>query len=650
MGFAAKNNKSKRLRKDQKTADVVPPPLCANNMEPTPPPREETAGGNVDSESSNDIAMVAVAVGGENMGVPTNVAKRTWNEKPPTSLHLPLPSRLIVVAGTYDGDVIGYDTDRSYAAPTPAPPARINDDDGTDSSEENRDHTPSVIAKSNINNHRLCLSFAMPVHDGSVRSLVIASAPGEGGDGDGKKKGNRRNPRPLSSIPGILTTCGHDGYLHVYSLPARREIGEWRPPSSSFMPSAGVCVCPPPPSTKSTHLCLGTEDGKILLLDAKTHRVADERVVLGGHAGPVAAVAAHPSGSAALSCARGREGRMDGSIRLWDLTRAKEVFVHRIEGRMDAEDVRWGPDGSRWGYCAGDAVRVYDVNGIDGDLPLLDVKLGGRVNGLCFLNGGKVIAAGCEDGSLVVLAVGGEGTNEEEDGVVRGVMALYPARSDGRPAGNNRIKRVLPATFKMDEKRVVTATSGGIVAVWDLSLAIAKVLGREDDDMKNDHDDSIESGEEEEEEEEELAKLIQAVTVGSDGTRITDIAVWGHDEDNTETIAFQFKKNAEASMEKAADDKEDNSSKKNNHNKGEGKPQNEELTPVQQSKKRMSSTATQVKKYNKSKNRKGVQQQKQENSDRIFASDLNESDMERARALIQSAKKKERKRKRKEKK
>uniref|UniRef100_A0A7S1FZ38 Uncharacterized protein n=2 Tax=Corethron hystrix TaxID=216773 RepID=A0A7S1FZ38_9STRA len=297
------------------------------------------------------------------------------------------------------------------------------------------------------------------------------------------------------------------------------------------MPSAGACACPPPPSTRTTHLCLGTEDGKIWILDAGTYLAAETKP-LAGHVGPVEAVICHPSGAAALSAARGR-GRRDGTVRLWDLTRGKAAHVHRITGtKADASDVRWSPDGKRWGYCAGSLVRAFDAE--KGDVPTLDVDLGTKVNALCFVQGGSILAAGCEDGSLAVLAVGD--VEEGEEGVVRGVMALYPKVETGKTAGNDRIKKVLPATFSERERRIVTVTSSGRVTVWDLTRPINRVLGLDGDakEERGRDDGDANNSEEEDDEEEDLAVLIQEVLVGSDGTRVTDMVVWGRDDVNEE--------------------------------------------------------------------------------------------------------------------
>ncbi|EJK53354.1 hypothetical protein THAOC_27229 [Thalassiosira oceanica] len=186
-------------------------------------------------------------------------------------------------------------------------------------------------------------------------------------------------------------------------------------------------------------------------------------------------------------------GRRDGKIVLWDLTKGRLAFAHRLPktGRGGTRDavghIVWSGDGSRYAYCHGTKVTARDVStGED----LLDVDLPGRVNQLAFVGGpeGMFVACACDDGGLPVLEVGQLEETEDAD-TRRAIMAIEPV--DGTVAGDDRLK-----TGKGRARGGPGSDGGG-----------------------SDTDD--------EDEFEAAVEILDSVRLGS-GARITDLSAWSY--------------------------------------------------------------------------------------------------------------------------
>mmetsp|Transcript_628 Transcript_628/g.742 ORF Transcript_628/g.742 Transcript_628/m.742 type:complete len:556 (+) Transcript_628:156-1823(+) len=462
-----------------------------------------------------------------------------------------LPSRLIITAGTYDGVLVGWDTEK-HDTITPQTQAQLkqNDDDISSS---------------------LHMSFAMSAHDGSVRSLCIA------GTTPAPSKQSKKSPaQPGLAQPGILVSAGFDETIRVLDLKRHREAGETKTPQDLGTPTT-TAFCPPGQGTIAspilpTHLLVGLSSGKLALYKRSDWSVAH---VLSGHTGgAVSCCAVHPSGKMALS------GGRDGTLRLWDLMRGRLAFVHRLSNKKEGEVVEkdkdkeegskktlpvtvaqvvWSGDGSRFAFCHGMKVTARDaLTGED----LVDIVLPARTNDITFIGGptGPYLACACDDGSLPVLGVGKHENDKDEEQAIRAVMAIEGV--DRVVVGNDRFKCIEVVSCEADDDggddadddgdaddfskhpgwfQVVTANSGGVVSVMDLRGAVNMIThpseveappkpdknNDKNKESNEDDDDYYEDSESDDDsEDEELAvDILTSVRVGS-GARITSIAVW----------------------------------------------------------------------------------------------------------------------------
>lgn len=489
-----------------------------------------------------------------------------------------LPSRLVVVAGTYDGVLAGWDTETHAAA------ASSDDTDAADviMSGVNQNADPDAYLK---------MSFAMAVHEGSVRCLSISSAPassapksdsGEGKNKAGKTKRKKKRKQRRgeveddsdsdgeaaapSQIPGMLLSGGYDESIHIFNLIRHVQSGELRSAADLGTPTCSSFAPPPTSPSPATHALVGMSSGKIVLYKKRDWSVQH---VLSGHDGEhggVNCLAVHPTGKMALS-----GGRSDGKIILWDLMKGRLAFVHKLppapgsRGRRKATltDLAWSADGQRYAFATdGGKITARDVNtGED----LLDVMLPSRANQISFIGGseGLFLAAACDDGSLPVLAVGSLSDENDEAGARRAVMAIEPV--DGPVAGDARFK-CLKSVEGGSGFLVVTANSGGVVSLIDLEGAARMILSDDEDKAEGeggqtggggssdeDGDSSDEDGEED-----VAAEFLESVRIGS-GARITNLAVWSAASEGDGIIdgAYDMLETADVLDEEKASDVED---------------------------------------------------------------------------------------------
>ena len=473
-----------------------------------------------------------------------------------------LPSRLVVVAGTYDGVLAGWDTETHAAS------SANGGDTATDAADAimagiNQDADPDAYLK---------MSFAMAVHEGSVRCLSISSAPASSApkpsqknskENEAEKKKRKKNKKKRkkhqeedgddsesddeaastpSQIPGTLLSGGYDESIHIFNLIRHVQSGELRSAADLGTPTCSSFAPPPTSPSPATHALVGMSSGKIVLYKKRDWSVQH---VLSGHDGEhggVNCLAVHPTGKMALS-----GGRSDGKIILWDLMRGRLAFVHKLppapgsRGKRKATltDLAWSADGQRYAFATdGGKITARDVNtGED----LLDVMLPSRANQIAFIGGpeGLFLASACDDGSLPVLAVGSLSDETEEAEARRAVMAIEPV--DGPVAGDARFK-CLKSVEGGSGFLVVTANSGGVVSLIDLEGAARMILSDDEEGGRatggggsSDEDDDVSD---EDEEEDVAAEFLESVRIGS-GARITNLAVWsagsaedgmGHDD------------------------------------------------------------------------------------------------------------------------
>lgn len=440
-----------------------------------------------------------------------------------------IPSRLVIVAGTYDGVLAGWDT-VEHSRP----------------SDEN-DIELKLLRRND--GQYLKLSFAMAAHEGSVRCLDVAGAAAaiasgalKEKDDDGKKKKKRQRSDSIdadditdepSPEPGTLLSGGYDETINVFNLQKHSQVGELKTPNDLGSPLCCSFAPPAPTSsastTQPTHALVGLTSGKIILYKKRDWSV--QHVLSGHDDGGVQCLAVHPTGRMALT------GGRDGKIILWDLMKGRLAFVHKLpkKTRNQKETVNhivWCEDGTRYAYCHGTKITARDVG--TGET-LLDVDMPSRVNQLAFIGGpeGMFVAAACDDGGLPVLEVGQ--LDEEDDASTRrAIMAIEPV--EGRVvAGEDRFK-CIKSVEGGSGFLVVTANSGGVVSLMDLEGAARMMLtggsgggGDDDDSEEKDSDDDSEDSDDDEEVE-AAVEILDSVRIGS-GARITDLAVWSHGGD-----------------------------------------------------------------------------------------------------------------------
>ncbi|KAL3821894.1 hypothetical protein ACHAXA_008428 [Cyclostephanos tholiformis] len=452
-----------------------------------------------------------------------------------------LPSRLVVIVGTYDGVLAGWDTaPPTIVLPPSSSPGGENaneNDDGESSHESHRTNEIGIesrLLRNKNDGKYLKMTFATAAHEGSVRCIDVASAT---------------PPSSSSSSstdvigPGMLLSGGYDESINVYDLSKRAQSGELRTPNDLGSPSC--CAFAPPSNRRvvvddvdgggggddaqvggstntTTHAIVGTSTGKVIIYKRGDWSV--QHVSSGHDSHGVNCVAVHPTGRMALTGGTG-----DGRLILWDLVKGRLAYVHRIKPtrrrgvntkRIESiNHIVWSGDGTRYAYCHGSKIVARDATtGED----LLDVDMSPnctKVNMVAFVGGdeGMFLAAACDDGGLPVLEVGrlfddddddkGEddddyGDDDEdhdddyddgEDGkkaatTRRAIMAIEPV--DGPVAGDDRFK-CIRSVEGGSGFLVVTANSGGVVSLMDLEGAVRMMLtpDRYNDDDDDDDDD-----------------------------------------------------------------------------------------------------------------------------------------------------------------
>ena len=184
-----------------------------------------------------------------------------------------LPSRLIIVAGTYDGVLAGWDTSSEH----------IQEEEND--IQKKHDIDLKLLRRKNDGKY-LKLSFAMSAHEGSVRCLDvsgggISSISSSNQQNDKKKKKRQRSDSVDSSnqqqeeeipLPGSLLSGGYDETINVFNLQKHNQVGELKTPSDLGSP---LCCAFAPPSnnstttttgvTTTTHALVGLTSGKIIL-------------------------------------------------------------------------------------------------------------------------------------------------------------------------------------------------------------------------------------------------------------------------------------------------------------------------------------------------------------------------------------------------
>jgi len=153
------------------------------------------------------------------------------------------------------------------------------------------------------------------------------------------------------------------------------------------------------------------------------------------------------------------------------------------------------------------------------------------------------LAAACNNGGLPVFAVGSIDENEEEDGTRRALMAIEPVEGVAS-AREDRLKCIRSVKGGSDYF-VVTANSGGVISVIDLEGAARMMLSdpNEESDNESQNSDSASNRSDDsandEDDEEFAAEILESVRIGS-GARVTSIAVWSAYDRNKDVDTNDF--------------------------------------------------------------------------------------------------------------
>eukprot|EP00557_Chaetoceros_sp_GSL56_P005057 CAMPEP_0176497848 /NCGR_PEP_ID=MMETSP0200_2-20121128/11971_1 /TAXON_ID=947934 /ORGANISM="Chaetoceros sp., Strain GSL56" /LENGTH=522 /DNA_ID=CAMNT_0017895945 /DNA_START=2329 /DNA_END=3894 /DNA_ORIENTATION=- len=440
-----------------------------------------------------------------------------------------LPDRLVITAGTYDGVLAGWDTVK------PLQPSKNSKDAQTGS--QDLLHMLNNASTQDDDDAYLHMTFAMAVHEGSVRCLSLASALNQNTDKESPRD-DKLVQDPI--VPGTLLSGGFDESLAIFSLNKYAQIGELKTPSNLGTPSCSSFA--PPGNASPSHVLVGLSSGKIVIYKRKDMSIQH---ILPGHDDKgVSCLAVHPSGKMALS------GGRDGKLCLWDLMRGRLAYINKLpnpsKGRKATiNHIVWSDDGHRYAFCTHEG--NIQAREMENGQTLLDIQMhpGGRANQICFIGGydGQLLAAACNDGGLPVFVVGSVSEDEEETGTRRAIMAIEPVEG-AATAGDERFK-CIQSVKGGSGFLVVTANSGGIISLVDLEGA-ANMMVANDEDYADDgkdvdiesSDNSLnehESGSESEAEEELAADIISSVRIGT-GARITCISVWSYWADAATTL------------------------------------------------------------------------------------------------------------------
>jgi protein MAK11 len=388
-----------------------------------------------------------------------------------------------------------------------------------------------ILAGWELRRRKLVLSFASPVHGGSVRGLSLAASsapaapPTTTTTTTAKATAKARQPDQPASTTNqphrILVSCGYDESIQTHDFSKRlTSSGQLRTPADFGTPSClqfapPYCCCESAATIPSTHCLVGFSSGKLVIYKKKDWSLVH---VLAGHVGGVSCLAVHPSGKLALT-----GGRTDAKLQLWDLLKGRLAFCHKIPKLKNeaVETIVWNSDGSAYGFCYGKHVTVRDV---DSGKDLLDVELPSRANQICFLQGleGLFVVVAGNDGSLAVLKVGSVADKSVER---RAIMAIEPV--DSTIAGEERFKCLQSVTGYI----VATANSAGVVSVMDLQGAVTMICEQPEDDTDDDDsgDEEIpvdpETDDDDDQSVELAVDLIDSIQLGT-GARITCLAAW----------------------------------------------------------------------------------------------------------------------------
>ncbi|KAF5749354.1 putative pak inhibitor skb15 [Tripterygium wilfordii] len=234
-----------------------------------------------------------------------------------------------------------------------------------------------------------------------------------------------------------------DDTIHLYDLPSAASLGSLHDHAATI---TSLCFYTPPSLSFPRNLISAAADGSVCIFDADPFV---HLTTLWPHKKAVNDLAVHPSGKLALTVGR------DQSLAMLNLVRGRRSFLCRLG--KEATLVKYDPNGESFFMVVGDKIGVHVAE----DARLL-FELENRKKVLCAAPGeGGLLLTGGEDCNITAWDTkSGKAAYCIEDAHctrVKGIVAL--SRNDG--------------TANTDDPYLVaSASSDGIIRVWDVRMAV----------------------------------------------------------------------------------------------------------------------------------------------------------------------------------
>ncbi|HJZ56762.1 MAG TPA: protein kinase, partial [Gemmataceae bacterium] len=279
---------------------------------------------------------------------------------------------------------------------------------------------------------------------------------------------------------GALASTSWDQTVRLWDLAGGRPYRVWRAHAQRVR---GAAFAP------DGRLATASADGTVRVWDPAT---GTARQVLSGHTGGVVSLAFDPAGR--LATAAG-----DGRVRVWDTAVDREPAAATGHAER-VNDLRFATDGRLAGAGEGGTVYLWDAAGTGHPL----TKLPSAVVCVRFDPSGQVVAAGCRDGTVMVVEAATGRWVHRFGGHGGGVTAL-DVSPDGRRLAvgsadravriwdresgtlthtlRGHVRAVTAVAFSPDGRRVFSGSQDQTVRVWHAASGQPLVTLTEPDEV-----------------------------------------------------------------------------------------------------------------------------------------------------------------------